>query len=200
MGGRGQGFFQAAEEGGVVFSGEGVFPDAEDAPAGAAQGSVDEAVAVAVGGEFFAPVGAVARGPGAVPGAGVPEAAVHKQGEPELGKDEIGAHFESARTGIWFGRERTHRTQSRRAVCAKGVRPARRTRHSAFHTPHFDVSSPAGDFLAAQDGHEGKLGLLVPPAANPRHHLGTFLLCEDVGHGSSSTRQGFVYNDSLCLK
>jgi hypothetical protein len=58
-----------------------VFPDAEDAPAGASKVAVDEFVAPFVGGKFLSPEGAVVDGEIGVFGTGVPKAAVHEEGE-----------------------------------------------------------------------------------------------------------------------
>jgi hypothetical protein len=67
-----------------------VFPDSEDLPAWFFEGSVDALVALAIGGEFGFPEGAVLGGEGGVSGAGVPEAAVDEEGDFLLGEDEVG--------------------------------------------------------------------------------------------------------------
>lgn len=72
------------------FAGEGVFPDAEDAPALLAEGAADEAVALAVAADFLAPESPVALRHPAVLGATMPETAVHEDGQPGGAEEEIG--------------------------------------------------------------------------------------------------------------
>jgi hypothetical protein len=67
----------SAEEAGLGFGTEVVFPNTEDAPAGA----VDKFIVSLVGVEFLSPEGAVVRGLGAMFGTIVPKAAVHKEHE-----------------------------------------------------------------------------------------------------------------------
>jgi hypothetical protein len=67
-----------------------MLPNAQDAPASAPQGLVHQPVARAVPLKFFPPEGPVVFGLGRVPGAAVPEAAVHKDRQADLGKNEVG--------------------------------------------------------------------------------------------------------------
>ena len=134
---------EAAEEAGVAFAGEVVLPETQDAPAGAAQGPVDEAVAGVVGGEFLFPEGRVAPGLGAVDGAAVPETAIDKDGEAQLGKDEIGSDMKGRaallrRLEVWAARQ-----------------------HGP--TTNFEMAPPAGDFLGAEEVGQHDFGVLVPP-------------------------------------
>jgi hypothetical protein len=52
----------SAEEAGLGFETEVVFPDTEDAPAGATEGAVDEFITLLIGAEFLSPEGAVVFG------------------------------------------------------------------------------------------------------------------------------------------
>ena len=67
-----------------------MLPDPEDAPARPAQGPAHQPVARSVPVEFLSPERPVIFGPGAMPGAAVPEAAVHKKRQAQAGEDEIG--------------------------------------------------------------------------------------------------------------
>ena len=79
-----------------MFAGEGVLPDAEDAPAPGAQEAVDLAVALAVAGDFGVPEGAVGFRAPVVSGAAMPVTAVNKKGEALRGEDEVGPAGEFA--------------------------------------------------------------------------------------------------------
>ena len=81
---------QASHEAGFAFTGQLMFPDAEDAPAEAAQGAGDEAVAGAVGGDLFPPEGGVCFRRRGVEGAAGSEAAVDEDGEAVRAEDEVG--------------------------------------------------------------------------------------------------------------
>ena len=70
-------------------AGKVVFPDAHDAPAVLAQHAVDPAVAGLVVGEFPEPEGRALRGKNDVFRAGVPEAAVDKDGQSVFAEDEV---------------------------------------------------------------------------------------------------------------
>lgn len=76
-----EGVGEAGEEAGFVFPGELALPNAQDVPAEAAKGAGDEAVAGAVGGDFFAPEGGILFGLRGVERAAVPETAVDEDGE-----------------------------------------------------------------------------------------------------------------------
>lgn len=67
-----------------------MFPDAENAPAGAAEGAGDEFVAGLIAGYLGLPELRVGLGLGGVDRAGVPETTVHEDGESEHGENEIG--------------------------------------------------------------------------------------------------------------
>ena len=67
-----------------------VFQNAEDAPAILSQGVGDEVITGFVADEFSQPEGAASRGERGVFGAAVPEAAIDKDGDALLAKDEIG--------------------------------------------------------------------------------------------------------------
>ena len=71
---------EAGEEARGVAAGKFVLPNAKNAPAEAAEGAGDEAVAGAVGGDFFAPEGGVLFGLRGVERAAVPETAVDEDG------------------------------------------------------------------------------------------------------------------------
>jgi hypothetical protein len=73
----------------LILSCEFVPPDAKDAPAGAAEGAVDETVAGYVAGDLGFPELRVAFGLGGVDRTAVPETAVHEDGEFELGENEV---------------------------------------------------------------------------------------------------------------
>lgn len=62
---------ETGEEAGFVFAGEFVLPDAEDAPAGAAEGAGDEKVAGLVAGDLLPPEFRVGFGLRGVDGAAV---------------------------------------------------------------------------------------------------------------------------------
>lgn len=66
-----------------------VFPNPHDAPAVTAERASDKLVAVLVGGQFLFPECAVACRHGGVFRTGVPETAVHKDGDSLLRKDEV---------------------------------------------------------------------------------------------------------------
>jgi hypothetical protein len=81
---------KAMEEPGMVASGEFVLPNPQDAPAGTAQGAVDQLVARFVRGKFPTPERAVVFGLGGVLWAAVPETAVHENGKAHLAENEVG--------------------------------------------------------------------------------------------------------------
>ena len=66
-----------------------VLPDPHDLPARRQQGRVGGAVALDVAGQLGSPVPGVRGGLGAVLGAGVPEAAVHEDGDPAGGERDV---------------------------------------------------------------------------------------------------------------
>lgn len=70
-----------------------MFPDAQDAPAGAAQSAQDELVADPVAGKLFTPERRVALGLGAVFGTAMPKTAIHENCQPQFGKNKIRPHF-----------------------------------------------------------------------------------------------------------
>jgi hypothetical protein len=81
---------QAAEELGFILPPKFVFPHADHRPAFGAEEAVDAEVAGLVGGDLLPPEGGVGLGLGRVPGAAVPEAAVHKHRGLEFGENEVG--------------------------------------------------------------------------------------------------------------
>jgi hypothetical protein len=173
------------DEAGLGFGPEVVFPDAKDAPAGAAQGAVDEFIASLVGGKFAPPEGAIVFGFGPVFGAIMPETAVHEEGQAGGAEHEVRPHTKGgmrpvrpilASTGcvtMQPGRKSFHLLLGEKAGMRAGV-------------PQSDdgMATPAGDFVAAQEAHEGNFGFLVAAAADAGHHLGAFLPGEDVRHSN----------------
>ena len=99
---------QPLHEAGFVFPGEGVFLDAQDAPAALAQGAADQAVASVVAAELFAPEGAVALRQPAMERAAMPETAVHEDGD-----------FGGAENEIRFAKQRLSAPPAVEAVGAK---------------------------------------------------------------------------------
>lgn len=81
---------ETEEETGAAGGGEFVLPDAEDAPAGAAEGACDEGVAATVLAELVVPEGAVAGGALVTTGTAVPETTVDEDGKAVGGEDEVG--------------------------------------------------------------------------------------------------------------
>jgi hypothetical protein len=81
---------EAGEEPGAVLGSEVVLPEPEDAPAPGAQRADDEPVAKLVGGEFLLPEGAVVDWDISVLGTGMPETAVHKNGQAKFEKNKVG--------------------------------------------------------------------------------------------------------------
>lgn len=67
-----------------------VLPDSEDTPAVVAEGAGDKTVAGLIACEFFPPEGTVVHWQVGVLRAGVPEAAVYKNGEAHFSENEIG--------------------------------------------------------------------------------------------------------------
>src|SRR5581483_6651497 len=51
------------------------------------------------------------------------------------------------------------------------------------------LSSPAGDFVPAQDFHQRELGCFVAARQDSRHYLGTLLFIEDVRHWCAGERR-----------
>lgn len=81
---------QPAEEFRFILPLQFMLPYADHQPAVCAQGAVDATVAGFVGGNLVSPEGGVGLGLGAVPGAAVPEATVHKHRGLQLGENEVG--------------------------------------------------------------------------------------------------------------
>ena len=77
---------QTTNELGFVAAPQFVLPNPEDGPAAFAQGAVYAAVAGLVALNLLPPEGGVGLGLGAVPGAAVPETAVHKHRQLALGQ------------------------------------------------------------------------------------------------------------------
>lgn len=77
-----------------------VFPDAEDAPLGGAEGEVHALVAGDVGGEFIFPKGTVPFRLGPMDRAAMPEAAVDEHRHPRFCEDKIGADGEGQLRGL----------------------------------------------------------------------------------------------------
>ena len=73
----------------MVFASEFVFPNAEDAPAAAAQGAIDEQVALTIAPEFFTPEKGVAGGAAAMSRAAMPETTIHKEGHALSAENEV---------------------------------------------------------------------------------------------------------------
>jgi hypothetical protein len=67
-----------------------MLPYSQHMPSEATQGAVDAEIASLVGLDLLFPESSPGLGPGRMPGAAVPETAVHEDGGPELGKNEVG--------------------------------------------------------------------------------------------------------------
>lgn len=72
------------------------FPDADHPPVGRPQGAVHPAVTDFILGEFVFPESPVAFGLRAVPGATMPETAIHKNRQLVFWKNEIRPHLENS--------------------------------------------------------------------------------------------------------
>ena len=80
----------AGDGAGFVFAGEGVFPDAEDAPVFGFEEAVHFAVALAVAGDFGVPEFAVGFWAAVMNRASVPVTSVNKESDALGGKHEVG--------------------------------------------------------------------------------------------------------------
>ena len=133
---------------------QGVFPEAQDAPAGAAQGAVNQTIAGLVAGDFASPEGGVAFWFCAVLGASVPEAAVHEDCKAGLPEHKVRTDGENEDGGS----------------------------RMEDWKPELEMAAPAGDVVAAEELGQDQLGVLVPARAYPGHHLRPLRLGEDVRH------------------
>jgi hypothetical protein len=79
-----------------------VLPDAQDAPAVAAEDAADAAVAGLVAREFLSPERGVILRPRPMPPAPVPETPVHKHRHPLPRKDEVRRHPEPGTENLRF--------------------------------------------------------------------------------------------------
>lgn len=132
---------------------QGAFPEAQHRPAGLAEFAGDEAVALLIAGDLVVPELAVL-----LRARGMAGAAVHKDGDALLSKDEVRPHAGLApllRCGLGMG-------------------------HAQGHVP-----PPAGDLLGAQHRSETQLRGRIAGGADEAHQLAALGWGEDIWHGDA---------------
>jgi len=147
-----------------------MLPNPQHPPVGPPQRAVHPRVAGLVPRNLLEPKRRIPLGPRPVPGTPMPETAIHKHGQPRPGKYKIRTHPK--------GRAR----HSVRAVFRLTHDPG--PLHSSFCilNSDFKVPSPPPNPVRPQQPRQRHLRLLVPAAANPRHHLRPLLFGKHIRH------------------
>ena len=169
--------------------GQCTFPNPDNSPAGAAQGTIHQSVAGLVASEFLLPERSIIYRLGRVFWATVPETAVNEECEPHLPEYKIRFYAKGRDIALRCPRRVQRRNRFQIVPALHGpVTPQR-----GIPTTNFDVSSPSFDSIRAQQLGQRQFRVLVSAPTNPRHHLRPLRFGENVSH--FSTTGGHDSND-----